>query len=295
MQSCLKIVLSSYLLTKTSADSAQLQQLAEDTEFVLGQFEANNGNADDIVQGYETSSSSMGDTDSDTAMPTLRSLLEPGRETGTSLNYLNGYGCWCNFDNYKAGRGQPKDALDSSCKRLHDNYLCISEQFKLAGEVCEPHQVDYVSSMIYVYIADAIFQKIVGRMEEAETKKARFEQYCRDKNPGETCATEACLAEAHFLYDVSPLYGYPADSEPGAPMSAFSHSESNPQFDFASECNTGNMGNIDIQCCGVTPDRHRYDSNKNSKACCDVNGAVYNPLMYCCNSGGVFRVGSGNC
>jgi len=224
-------------------------------------------------------------------MPSLRTLLEPGREDGTSLNFLNGYGCWCNFDNYKAGRGKPKDIYDQACKRLHDNYLCIEEEFASNGEECYPAEINYVSAMIYVYISDAIFAKIMD-LPTKYNKKSRFEDYCRNKNKGNQCAIEACLAEAHFLYDISPYYGYPP-GYPNAPSTILSHTM-NPGFNVQLDCPVDihmgrNNNNFNTQCCGSTPNRIRYHTS--NKECCSYSEDIFNPLLSCCSTDGVKKLG----
>jgi len=232
-----------------------------------------------------------------------RSLLEPGREEGTSLNFLNGYGCWCNFDNYKHGAGIPLDDYDRSCKKLHDNYRCIEEEFADQGETCLPAEINYISAMLYVYIVDAIYANELGMDSYVvKARKQRFEDYCAEKNPTNRCAVEACLAEAHFLYEISPQYNRPADStfmtyagDYGyAPKSRYNHDQ-NSAFIHSNECR-GRNPRIEVhaepQCCGVTPNRVRYHSAQ--KLCCENSGEVYNLLTQeCCinSSGGVEKIG----
>lgn len=236
--------------------------------------------------------SSISDQDFDFPRALGRSLIEPGREEGTSLNYFNGYGCWCNFNNYKIARGQPKDYFDVACKRLHDNYLCIEQEFASRNEICQPESIIYTSNMLYVYITNAIYARDLNFPEHLVIqKKLRYQQYCRDVNLGNDCATEACLAEAQFLYDITPGYNYPADFDmEGAPQSIFSHTH--PDWNYESECvsvnvNGNNLDNPPL-CCGETPDRVRYNSN--NKGCC--NHVVYSLNNSCCKNDSVYDFGT---
>jgi len=225
----------------------------------------------------------------------LRTLLEPGREVGTSMNKLNGYGCWCNFDDYKEGYGIPVDAIDSSCKRLHDNYKCIEEEFEALGEVCLPSEVEYISEMLFVYIGEAMtireFERL-GWATQAQViaKKERFERYCREKNEGNRCMQEACLAEAHFLYEISPNYYAPLDMSPTGLQSQFHHEVGG--FDTTTGCRRNNENQVqtDPQCCGATPNRIRYQNHR--KECCESSGQIYNLMHQCCNDSGVFAIGN---
>jgi len=224
----------------------------------------------------------------------LRTLLEPGREEGTTMNKLNGYGCWCNFDDYKEGFGSPVDDIDTSCKRLHDNYKCIEEEFAAEGQECFPSQIEYISEMLFVYIGEAMQSRenlSKGWVTEAEViaKKIRFEEYCMEKNEGNRCMQEACLAEAHFLYEISPMYYVPMDMNPDGLQSQYHHSLGG--FDTQSQCRTKSPGGIvtEPQCCGRTPNRIRYRNGR--KNCCESSGQIYNMMHQCCNDSGVFAIG----
>ena len=115
-----------------------------------------------------------------TLIPDVSLGAPPGSEPSLSgaLDFNTGYGCWCNFIDYTYGQGKAVDHMDRSCKRLHDNYKCIEEEFKMKfDDVCKPSEIDYDPGMIYTYLSEAIYAKVIygENSEEARIKKGRFE------------------------------------------------------------------------------------------------------------------------
>ena len=64
---------------------------------------------------------------------TFRSL------SGSAVDVLNGYGCWCYFESL-AGHGPVQDVYDELCKSLQHGYECAMID---NGEDCEPWTVEY--------------------------------------------------------------------------------------------------------------------------------------------------------
>jgi len=64
---------------------------------------------------------------------------------GSFMVDISNYGCWCYLDGGYQGqaRGQPKDWIDSQCKRLVNGYKCAAMDAEDRGETCEAHTVDY--------------------------------------------------------------------------------------------------------------------------------------------------------
>ena len=59
--------------------------------------------------------------------------------SGSAVDILNGYGCWCYFESL-AGHGPVQDVYDGLCKTLQNGYECAVLD---NGEDCEPWTVDY--------------------------------------------------------------------------------------------------------------------------------------------------------
>lgn len=227
--------------------------------------------------------------DDDGFTPSERTLLEPTREQGTNLNYLNGYGCWCNFDNYKLGHGLPVDSYDHACRRLHDNYLCIEEDYSTRDLKCIPQFIEYETEFLFTYVLDAVSVAMIPHQRHKLPEKiSRFEAYCRQKNNGNMCAIEACISESHFLLEIYPDLIKMDFNGPDS----FNH-KVNQNFNFELDCNYRSGGDnfTRPQCCGQTPDRVRY--HPDSKACCpnSKGGNVFDPILECCAGGKVEKIG----
>merc|ERR1739847_158184 len=69
------------------------------------------------------------------------------------LSDLNGYGCWCYFEENPNGstertgigygKSNPVNAYDSACKKLAGGYECVVADQAAAGQSCEPWVVPY--------------------------------------------------------------------------------------------------------------------------------------------------------
>lgn len=225
----------------------------------------------------------------DNPVPGLRNLQEPAQTAMTNLNRMKNYGCWCNFDNHRNGKGQPLDHLDSACKRLHDNYVCITETFADQGEICQPESVQYFSDDVEHWIQRAVTTRLLGNTILLQDMLNDLWTYCQDKNVNNQCAIEACMAESYFLYEVYPdLHTIWFPSEGNVFDISLSHNE-NPNFDFEASCDTSVPGDRQPECCGATPYRQRFNSL--NKACCENNGEIYNPNVFCCGTDGVNAIG----
>lgn len=215
-------------------------------------------------------------------------LVEPVSETGTNVNFLNTYGCWCNFENYKLGRGQPRDVYDRACKRLHDNYLCIETDFSQNGNLCIAADQEYVTDYLSLYILQAVQTNMYSSdLTKLENQISRFQNYCRDKNTGNPCAIETCIAESTFLYDIFPDLLFATGLENYD--STLSHVE-NSSFNYDTDCPNVSGSTEEPVCCGATPDRVRYRAS--SKSCCEASGSVFNPMYFCCGVNGVDTIGN---
>ena len=60
--------------------------------------------------------------------------------SGSAVDVLNGYGCWCYFESL-GGHGPIQDVYDELCKTLQNGYECCV----IDDPTCEPWTVDYNS------------------------------------------------------------------------------------------------------------------------------------------------------
>merc|ERR1712048_1127229 len=97
-----------------------------------------------------------------------------------TINNLNEYGCWCYFyDDHGRGKAQPIDAVDEMCKILHDGYECAMRDAEDEGTTCVPWEVSYFSAVGGTGLT--------------------IPEECIAANPGNNCATRACMIEGTFV------------------------------------------------------------------------------------------------
>ena len=249
----------------------------------------------------------------------------PGRVQKNYLERLNGYGCWCDFDDYKSGRGRVLDEYDTACKKLHHNFLCIEEEFEnrnLDAEgdenveesesnsgselQCDPKTQTYKYKNIPTLLSVAIAYKMENRYKEAQFALYRALNHCKQINGyhgsdneeniilENKCAAEICMAEVNFIYEINPGYMQVEDQSSIAVSSSLMH-KNNDQF---IENNNEMCGpfkknpsphKAEITCCGVTPFRLRYDSKRPVK-CCEYASKLYNPVQECCAGNQIFPI-----
>ena len=82
----------------------------------------------------------------DSLKPTNNSELR--RITGEPSVYLetiNGYGCWCYFDeNWTKAKGKAQDSIDKECQQLIKGYRCLNLEYP----DCDVMSFDYVPYIV---------------------------------------------------------------------------------------------------------------------------------------------------
>lgn len=226
-------------------------------------------------------------------------VLTTGQWARRGWKDIHQYGCWCNFENFRTGHGPPVDPYDSSCKRLHDNYLCTIEESLAAGETnCNPESDKYEDSMLSGYIAAAAALKIAGQPVEAAAAMQQVYDYCDAQNTfagiRNVCHSGACKSESRFIYEVNVQINYFFEPE-NFPKPEYAHFDDNDAavFDTDSNCRASGGAKSEkvLECCGLVPNAVRYNSRGNANCCNDQN--MYNILHQCCSlTAGVKNIGT---
>lgn len=221
-----------------------------------------------------------------------KKLIAQLRQTNRDLrdqNFgnLNGYGCWCYFDD-KVGNGKasPVDPIDNECRNLHRNYECAIADH---GETCVPWSVTYFPVLGTSFIAQQ--GSITAACHHTNTVLTQFGD----------CAKTACIIETHFTNEYTTI-----TQSYNPNFATFSHHifqagtnppntviiGSNPNFDPEKKCKSIRKYEKDKsprQCCGVYPTRYpfkafSYQPTKTQACCVDE---VYSVNNQCCVSGSV--------
>merc|ERR1711981_524711 len=182
-----------------------------------------------------------------------------GPTTLAMFNQVDGYGCWCNFnEDYVLSKGPVQDPIDALCKRLVNGYHCGIHDGAVSGEPCQTNSEPY-----------SVFNFILN----AQT----VEQFCTTNpfNAGDDCKETACIVEGAFALELfAGMFGGNLTPDPNLKHSGI--------FDPAVECvSAGGQGASQKDCCGAYPDRYPFKHFSNSRACCgQVTYAVAN--LQCC-------------
>lgn len=161
------------------------------------------------------------------------------------LDDINGYGCWCYFDNPKDGRGAPIDPVDERCKALSQGYACAIHDYKEATgkNDCVPWEVKYNLGTLLV-----------------DLSKNKLVAACQRENH-DLCAQYACMVEGAF---VEAIFNY-WFKEGGT----FEHDNRHINgFDPNANCPINIDNNmVQRECCGELPHRFPYKPIA-TRACC---------------------------
>lgn len=221
---------------------------------------------------------------------TNRSLIS------TSFGNVNGYGCWCFFDDKVGnGKGSPIDPIDDECRNLHRGYECAIADH---GETCVPWEVIY-----FPPTGGTNFIQQLGSITAA----------CVHTNTVLTnfgdCAVTACIVETHFTNEYTtitqtynPNFGdfshhkFQAGTNP--PNSVIIGA--NPNFDHDEKCKPPRKYDQDRsprKCCGSYPYRYPFKAYSFKPAkeqdCCD--GTIFTKVDACCISNAVVSRSTGQC
>merc|ERR1712226_550417 len=179
---------------------------------------------------------------------------------GPSLTVINGYGCWCYFDDdsYGKGKGKPVAEVDAYCKTLMEGYECarLDSEEENADEPCIPWEVDYATG------AQGNLDAIVSD--------------CALRNVDDNCAIRACIVEGWFVNNIFQAFfgGFAIDT-------SLQHDNG---FSVKDQCPTNQGMKSEKSCCGVYPYRHSYKTYGGGRACC--GSKTYDvSISTCCADG----------
>jgi len=179
-------------------------------------------------------------------------------QIANTIDNLNEYACWCYFnEDHGRGKGTPIDAIDETCKTLHDGYECAMRDAEDEGTTCVPWEVSYVSA--------------VGGTGQSVVEE------CASVNAGNNCAARACTIEGTFVANLLELFV-------GGASINNDHKHSNG-FDVATGCPVKKSGGgpSNKQCCGNYPDRFPFKTVGGDRKCC--GNRTYNSLtLKCCDT-----------
>lgn len=199
-----------------------------------------------------------------------------GNQMGRKINsndvqIINGYGCWCNFDNQKNGKGVPVDEYDTICKTLFDNYHCIEMDQEAENDVCDLENQEYTSAL-----GSGQFDITIS--------SERLIYECQVANPNNNCGMRLCIAEGNFVIGMLKL---PFQQLIFPDSFSFGHGNG---FDVNS-CSFGGIAvESEVSCCGQLPKRFPYRTLDGGRACC--NGRTYNTITATCCQDGTVSKGS---
>jgi hypothetical protein len=186
-----------------------------------------------------------------------------GAFLGDSLQNINGYGCWCYFEEmHGKGKSHPVNDVDAFCKLLHEGYDCVMMDTEALGQDCVPWEIDYNTGASSL---DTLVEK------------------CHAKNidlfwPGGEgfCATQSCIVESWFVQNIAQMFiGANALDESKRHTNGFVVDD---------ECPTTKGEASEKSCCGVPPFRHPFKTYGGSRDCCGSKTFDVS-LLICCGDG----------
>lgn len=181
----------------------------------------------------------------------------------TDLAVLQGYGCWCYFEEER-GKGQPVDDYDSQCKVLQDGYECLRLDAEKENKPCDIWTTDYISAVGFGGISSM----------NLETLSAE----CDSSNGVDTCQSRLCRVEGWFVQNIILLMFQKFT----IPNPSLQHQ--NMLFDVSTECQIKPGVQSEKECCGQYPIRWPFKTQGGDRKCCQ--GRTYNAaLNQCCADG----------
>ena len=208
--------------------------------------------------------------------PKTRSNLREDWWSAMALDSIDGYGCWCYFDDeIDSAHGATQNGMDALCKQLVKGYYCM----ELDDGSCDPVNVAYTS-------ANSEASDLIDAGSEAD---AAYLAACTSVNTGD-CAIRACAVEGYFLYNMIDFFfgGSTFDK-------SLLHSKN--QFDYTTECaQTGGTPRDSYTCCGTYPLRSRYKEVASvARTCCAQHYLVDSGTQQCCDNINTYDSGSHEC
>jgi len=116
--------------------------------------------------------------------------FDPSLVNQLNLDQIDGYGCWCYFnEDVGRGRSHPIDEVDALCRLLSQGYECaMLDSEAETGVTCTPWTTEYESS------GSGIIQGTIDIVDD-----------CLTKNPDDVCKQRSCMVESYFLLNISSL------------------------------------------------------------------------------------------
>jgi len=187
----------------------------------------------------------------------------------TSIEKINGYGCWCYFqDDHGKGKGTVINKVDQVCKHLHEGYECAIRDGVDEGDFnCVPWTVDYNPGITHG-----------SNSISNNSGESAMQGECKTKNPDNNCAYRACMVEVFFVLNFVELFlsGNVFDPKPAHALGF------NPDVKCPIE-HAQNNRNAEISCCGGYPLRATYRSVNGNRGCC--GNKTHNAfLTVCCEN-----------
>lgn len=193
------------------------------------------------------------------------------------LDDLNGYGCWCYFEENPNGatertgigygKSNPVNAYDSACKKLAGGYECVVADQAAQGSNCEPWTVPYT-------------QPTLSCLQSGQGATACCQ--AAGNSPG-TCGFLACVVERDFVITFLDLQAQ------GVPLNAATFGHVNGFDQAGSGCPvTKGVRNPTTACCGQYPDRYPYKTLNGARQCCEASGVGITFMAAawdCCSDG----------
>lgn len=192
-----------------------------------------------------------------------------------NLDEIDGYGCWCYFnEDVGKGRSHPIDEVDALCRLLSQGYECaMHDSEEETGQVCTPWTQAYDSGMS---IAAAETFDIVGD--------------CETRNPDDVCAARSCMVESYFLLNMVQLVFSTLGSGESVVDNDLKHVNG---FVIKENCPIQKSEASAKGCCGEYPDRFAYREADGNRSCC--GSSTYNTRKFKCCPGEILKAKSINC
>lgn len=186
-------------------------------------------------------------------------------------NTINGYGCWCNFnEKYVNSKGPVQDDVDAECKILIHGYRCAIADATARGEECDIVTEDYTPYNFFSSVTDLVTDCAAALA-----------------NVGNQCKIDLCIIEGRFtLVFFSTFFsgGIPFDPTYHHPDGVINQGT----FDPATECvsTPSGKGKSDLGCCGkfeTNRYQFRLDDGASGRLCCEAAETVFDvATQECC-------------
>ena len=187
-----------------------------------------------------------------------------------TIDDLDGYGCWCYFDeDVGRGQGTPVNKIDARCRNLHHGYACARLDDS-SNNVCQrPWEVSYTHVDLNNYL-----NTLTLSYEDVHIE-------CETKNAGDDCKSRACAVESYFILNLVTLALTPNTFD-----YSFSHAEN--VWDPTANCLPMDLDSSEKECCGDYPLRFPFKTKNGERGCC--KDVTYDTNMHNCCAGDVLSL-----